>query len=184
VKAGMPGAAKAPADRHYSVLGCVDRTSVHSTSGRASAGAASTCYARHMTAGRPLLLNWSVPGAAPGGAWPKIQNAAPRAGDLSSKSARLGALRRHGKAGRGGCRPSWSAAADTGQAGQTGTGFRNGPMGRATIYSNPTITLSGDVGWFAQIRTSVSWPETSASRTVCTSMDSKAILREGVLSLP
>jgi len=57
---------KAPADRQYSVLGCVDRTSVHSTSGRASAGAAFACYTRHMTAGRPLLLNWSVPGECAG----------------------------------------------------------------------------------------------------------------------
>ncbi len=81
--AGNTCGPKAAADRHYSVLGCVDRTSVHSTSGRASAGAAFTCYARHMTAGRPLLLNWSVPGAAPGGAWSKVRarGLKPRASD-------------------------------------------------------------------------------------------------------
>lgn len=63
---------KPPADRRKIDLGRVARASVCPTSGRSSAGTASTCYARHMTAGRPLLLDWSVPGGAPGGAWSKV----------------------------------------------------------------------------------------------------------------
>ncbi len=53
-------------DCHNPVLGCVARIAVHPHAGQSSAGCPCTCYSRHMTAGRPLLLNWSVPGGRAG----------------------------------------------------------------------------------------------------------------------